>query len=211
MKKNNIMDWISFGIGITIVLGVLIFQNNMKIVLGIISVGAFLSGVLFIIQKDRKGYILASGGISLGVSSLMYYLKGMSLLDTFTLMISMSVFLIMVLTLIFNIYNKKQVKEYYSLSVEAEVVDLITSQNTKKPFYQPYFKYQIDGHDYSVLYPHFIRSNVPNIGEKVNILVSAKDNADVFFEKSKPELLKDMATVLILMVISFVIMILVFV
>ncbi len=205
MKKEQLLNNIGFGVIVVLLLVILVFQKNVKVVLYAISLIGVVYGLMNIPKKGASGFIFICLGISLAISGTLYFIKYFDLKQTFTLMIAASVFLLMIITLVFTYLRKKMLDENYSLRVNATVTDLISSDNTNSKFYQPCYKYTIDGHEYSVLFPGFISKRIPKIGDVVQIRVDKDDYQNVYFDKSFTERLFDLILVVFLLIVSLVI------
>lgn len=210
MKKEQLLDNICFALIVISLIIILIFRNNYKVDLYAIAFIAIVYGIMNIKKKGSTSFIFISLGISLTISGTLYFTKIFDLVKAFTFMIGCSVFLLMAVTLIFTYLRKKIIDENYALKVNAIVVDLVSNDNTNAKFFQPYYKYSVDDHDYSVLHPGFINKNIPKIGDTVPIRVSKDDYQDVYFDKTPTEKLFDLILVVFLLIVSLVISIMQF-
>jgi len=210
MKKDKILEYLSFTILIIAVILLMIFKNSMIKEIFIISISATLYGIINIIKDNRIGYIIFSLGICLLISSILYINKILEKVDVFTFMISSSVILISIITLIFNYINKKNIDKKYDLIVEATVEDLVRNNNTKKEYYQPIYSYIIDDIKYNVDFPGFINRNIPSIGSKINLKVDSKDYQNVYFEKPLLNRILDIVIMVLLIIIAIIVLIDVF-
>ena len=205
MKKREIISNICFVLIVIALIVIMIYQKNPKVLVYAISAVLFLYGLSTVVKQNVLGYISICLGASLLVSGTLYFTGVFNLFKSFTFMLCSSVFLLMAIVLIFAYIKRKLIKEAYELVVEATVVDLIPNENTRAKYYQPYYKYQVDDHDYSVLFPVFINKHIPKIGDRVLIRVDKEDHQNVYFEKEKMEVIIDVASIVLLLVLSFIV------
>ena len=111
------------------------------------------------------------------------------------------------LLLWFSVYKKKVINEEFSLSIEGEVVELISNPNTDANYFQPIYKYTIEGHDYTVPFPAFLSKNIPKIGDIRIIRVDKNDHQNVYFDKKPMEKIADYFLLICFLILSFIIMI----
>ena len=207
MNKKNVVTSIGYGLLLIDLIVIFIFQNNNKIVLFSIAAGMLICGIISILKNSVIGYIITCLSVSLTVSGLLFFCKVFDVAKAFTFMISSSVAALMLITLIFSIYKKKVIDSEYALTIEAEVIELISNPNTEAKFYQPLYRYEIEGHQYTVPYPGFINKKVPRIGERQLIRVDKKDNQNVYFDKKPMDKVIDYLLIIFFLVVSIIIMI----
>lgn len=107
--------------------------------------------------------------------------------------------------------NEKEINTKYDMDIEAKVIDLERSPNTKKEYYRPIYAYYLDNGEYKVGLPYYLNKNFPKVGDKITLKISSKDHADVFFEKSLLQKIKYWGTGLGLIVICVGILISLFI
>ena len=207
MKKENIINSIGYGLIVIDLIVIFICQKNTKIVLFSVAVGLLIYGVMSIFKKNSFGYISSCLAITLAVSGGLYFAHKLSIAKAFTFMISSSVALLMLLTLGFLVYKKKVINSEFKLSVEAEVVELLSNPNTEAKYYQPIYRYVIKDKEYTVPFPAYLNKGIPKIGDKQIIRVDERDNQNVYFDKTPMQKLADVLLMLFLLVIAIIIMI----
>ena len=207
MKKENLISNLGFVLIVIDLIVIFIFQKNAKIVLFAIAIGLLIYGIMSIFKKNVYGYITTCLSISLSLSGIFYFSKIFDLAKAFTFMISSSVFILMALTLCLSIYKKKVIDREFALSIEAEVIELLNNPNTDSKFYQPLYKYNIEGHEYTVPFPAFVSKNIPKIGDRQIIRVDERDHQNVYFEKRPIEKAADYFMIVFFLVVSLIIMI----
>lgn len=207
MDKKKVFSTIGYGLILIDLIVIFINQKNYKVLIFAVAFGALVYGIMSIFKKNVIGYIITCLSVSLAITGGLYFGKVLDLAKSFTFMISSSVAILMLLTLVFSVFKKKIIDKEYSLSIEAECVELINNPNTDSKFYQPLYRYYINDHQYTVPYPGFIDKNIPKIGEKRIIRVDENDNQNVYFEKTKMEKLVDYFLIIFFLVVSIIIMI----
>ncbi len=207
MKKKEVLNNIGFFLIVAALLVILVFQKNIKVVVFAASFGLLIYGLMSIPKNNVSGIITCVFSISLAVSGVLYFTKIFNLLKAFTFMISCTVFFMMVLSAIFSYKRKKLICSKYTLLVDAEVVDLVVNPNTEAKYYQPQYKYTVDGEDYYVLYPSFINKRVPNIGDKTKLRVDENDKDAVYFERAVRDKVFDAIMIVFFMLVALAIMI----
>ncbi len=207
LKREKLISNIGYSlIGIDLII-IFIFQKNIKVVLFAIAIGLLLYGIMSIIKKNVYGYISTCLSISLALSGIFYFVGYFDKAKAFTFMISSSVFFLMALTLCFSVYKKKVIDEEFSLSIEAEVVELISNPNTDANYFQPIYRYTVEGHDYTVPFPAFLSKNIPKVGEVQTIRVDKNDHQNVYFDKKPLEKVADYFLLIVFLILSLIIMI----
>lgn len=211
MKKEKILDSLSFIFGaITIVVAVILKDNI--VLAGIVAgIGAFLYGLCKALNKNTYGYIFISVGIGLSLSLFLYKLDVFDRPDALTFMICSSTFLLMLVTFIFDYLNRRSIFRQYSLKISAEVIDLEKNPNTKKDYFQVICGYEVDEKYYTVGSPGYINKFIPKIGDKINIYVDPDEPVNVYFDKDIKEKIYDTLLGLFLMIASIIIIITLFV
>lgn len=210
MKKDSILDVLSFIVGVVTIILVVVFRNSYTTLFMIASIGALLYGVIAIINKNNYGYLFTSLGLSLLITMILYMNKIFDRFDAVTFMITGSVFVLMAITLIFDFINRKNELKKHSLAVEAIVVDLLKNPNTTKEYFQPVYEYVLDDEVFQVTLPRYINKFIPNIGDRLKIYVNPDNKDEVFFDKGKTEKLTDYGVSIFLMIASLIIMITLF-
>lgn len=211
MKKETILDTLSFIVGLVTILLVVFFKDKMNYLLFSLAIGGSLFGIILIMKKSNYGYLITSLGISLLGSVLLYRFNILDRPDAVTFMITGSVFSLMVISMIFSVINDKVNKKECSLLIYGEVVDLVKNSNTKDEYFQPIYEYVVDDKPYQVAYPKFLNKKIPDIGSKHKIYVNPKKHEDVYFEKEPIDKLYDYGISLLLAIVSLIIIITLFV
>ena len=211
MKKESILDTLAFIVAVVTIIVVVCLRSNYQYLILAGSIGASIYGLLASLNKNNYGYIFLSLGISALIAILVYMGKILDRSDAITFMITCSVFMLMIITLIFNYFNRKVNFKKYNLVVEGRVIDLVRNPNTKKDYFQPIYEFEVDGEVYNVDFPGFKNRFIPNIGDTQKIYVNSKDHKDVFFDKSKGEKISDYTVSIFLIIASLIIMITLFI
>lgn len=211
MKKETVLDTLSFIVAVVTIILVVCLKSNFTYLILAGSIGSILYGLLASLNKNNYGYIFLSLGISALVTILLYMNKILDKSDSITFMITGSVFMLMIITLIFNYLNRKVNFKKYNMVVEGRVIDLVKNPNTKKEYFQPVYEFEVDGEVFNVDYPMFKNKFIPNIGDTQKIYVNSKDHKDVFFDKSTGEKIYDYALSAFLIIASLIIMITLFI
>ena len=211
MKKENILDILSFIIVIAGVILFVIFKDNMKISLTVIGCVGLLFGIMSIIKNETYGNYLTSIALMLTITMTLYMTRLLNRDDAVTFMIigSFVCFLLLsaLVTFITRVHNLKK----YSKSVVGEVVDLKKNPNTKKEFYNVIYKYTIEDNIYSVVSPFVFEKKIPEIGSTIDLHVNPIDFEDVWFDWDKEKLIKNYIFELVFAAIGIVILVLLFI
>jgi len=203
MKKEEILSNVSFAIAVITILICLVFRNNL-VMLGIVAgIGSFLYGICITINKNTTGYLFFGIGGSLAISLLLYKFKILDKGDTFTFMICCSIFLLMLMVLVVGSIRKKKIFKIYTMSVDAEVIDLVKNTNTKKEYYKPVYSYNLDGKEYVVEALGYIDKFIPKIGDKIKLYVDPKDYMNVYFDKTMFDKITGIGLSIFLLIVSF--------
>lgn len=211
MKKEEVINNIAFVIIVVALLLAVYFKDDLVKVGIILGIGGFLYGLCLAININTTGYIFLALGGSLASSLSLYRYHILDKGDAFTFMICGSVFLLMVVLLIFGRIKNKKIFQVYSLVVEAEVVDLVKNPNTKKEFYQPVYTYTVDDTNYMVNGIGYVDKFIPKLGDKIKLYVNPNDNESVYFDTKLYDKIYSIGLCLFLLVASFVILISLFV
>lgn len=208
--KDKVLEWISFLTGLFFVIMIYVFRNNLAYVFITVSIGAIVYGIISVIRHENYGYAMTSFGFSVGLALIFYKIgifnKGEGL--TFALMFGIST--LMFLTLIFTYINKKVMMKHYSITVDAEVIDLVKNPNTTQEFYQPVYTYTLDDKVYTVNALGYTNKRIPKIGDTIKLYVDPNDHENVYFDKEKFTAIQDIAVLVVLMIVSLVISIAMF-
>lgn len=207
MKKKELLNNIGFVLIVVALIVILVFQKNTKIVIFAASFGLLIYGLMTVSKNNVTGLLTCVLAVSLAISGSLYFFNNFTLLKAFTFMMSSTVFFMMVLAIIFAIKRRKMLCSKYNIITEAEVMDLIVNPNTEARFYQPYYRYEVDGNYYYVSYPEFINKHVPNIGDKTKIRVDEKDKESIYFEESIKKRVFDISRIIFFLIVSLIIMI----
>lgn len=211
MKKETLIDNLSFVVGVLTVLLVVVLKDNLVNAFIVAGVGAFLYGLLKALKKNSYGYILMSVGIGTSLALIIYKFEILNRSDSLTFMICVSTNLLMLVTFIFDYINRKEIFKIYDLKVEAEVANLVKNPNTNKEYYQVICEYTIDDKIYTVGSPGFINKFIPKIGDKVMLYVDSKDYENVYFDKNKKEKIYDIGLGLFLILATLIILLFLFI
>ena len=207
MNKNDLYETIKYLLIIIFLILVVIFRENMKVLVCIGGIALISAGIIFLIQKKTNGLLVLSLGISIICSFLLYIFKILVLADTIIFLLTSTVILTFISYLIVEFVTRKFIYKTYTIKSEAVVVDLIKNNNTKKEYYKPLFQYEVSGNVYDVLYPYFIKNFIPKIGDLKKILINPNDNTEVYFVKEKFEDIKNVVISLFFIISAFIILI----
>lgn len=211
MKKETLIDNLSFVVGVLTVLLVVFLKDNLVNAFIVAGVGSFLYGLLKALKKNSYGYILMSVGIGTSLALIIYKFEILNRSDSLTFMICVSTNLLMLVTFIFDYINRKEIFKIYDLKVEAEVANLVKNPNTNKEYYQVICEYTIDDKIYTVGSLGFINKFIPKIGDKVMLYVDSKDYENVYFDKNKKEKIYDIGLGLFLILATLIILLFLFI
>lgn len=187
--KQKIIDTMIYIIAIITVILILIFQTNKSMVLLIASIGGILLGLCFTIQNKKHGILIISLCISLLLSTILYKNKTLTLHNSLTFFISLSIASMLLITFIVEFINRKIISKIYTIKQQATVIDLKKYPNSKKEYYQPIYEYEIDNNIYHVEYPDYKQKFIPNIGDKKDIYIDPNNYEEIYF---KPEIKDDL-------------------
>lgn len=205
MKKESILNNIGFVIAVITILLVVYLKDDIVLAGIVAGVGGFLYGFCLSLTLNNSGYIFLSIGCSLALSLIFYRFKILDKGDSFTFMICCSIFLLMLVYLIFDKIKKKKIFNKYSLVVSAEVVDLVRNPNTKREFYQPVYSYNIDGVNYVVNALGYTDKFIPKLGDKIKLYIDPNDYESVYFDNKLIDKFYNIGLCLFLMISSFII------
>ena len=211
MKKDTIIDNLSFVVGLITIILLVIFRNNLSLDILITSIGISLYGLISVFRKNRYGYFLISVGLSLLITILLYRNDILDKVDSITFMIVCSIFLLMICSFIFDYFNKKETLSIFSMTVEGELIDLKRNPNMKKDYFQPIYRYTIKKDNYVVGYPKYLNKFLPKIGSTIKIHVNPDNYEETYFDKSKLDVLYTYLISLFLLIASLIIMITLFI
>lgn len=209
--KNKMLDTIRFIIGVITVILVFMFKKNLGDVGLISGIGLTLYGICSLLMKERLGYIFSGLGSSLFISVLIFKIGVLPQFESITFFMCLSLALIIVVSIVFDVVTDRNFKQKHSLEVEAVVIDLVKNHNTNKEFYQPVYEYEVDGVVMNVGAPGYYEKRIPKLGDKLMIYVNPHDVLDVYFEERKSDKSYHLAVSLFLFVASIVIIITLFV
>ena len=140
-------------------------------------------------------------------SFLLYIFKILVLADVIIFLLTSTVIFTFISYLFVEFVTRRFIYKTYTIRIEAVVVDLIKNNNTKKEYYKPLLQYEVNGNVYDVMYPYFIKSFLPKIGDSKKILVNPDDNTEVYFLKEKIEDIKSIVISLFFIISAFIILI----
>ncbi len=203
--KNKILENLSFGIGAITFLLFFIFIKNIKVACIIGGGGSTLYGLCTMFNKEKTGYIFFSIGMAVAIGASLFMLKVLDKADTVIFILCGGTFLLMIVSVIFNILNNINMRKKYSLVIEAEVIDLVKNPNVKAEYYQPIYKYEIDGKVYSVNFPGYKKNFIPKLGDTMTLYVEPEDHASAYFDKPIIEKVYSYASSIFLGVITLII------
>lgn len=209
--KEKILNTLSFAIIIVTILLIVIFQNSSQNMLLIASSGMILYGMCVILQKNKYGLLVLSMGLSILMAVCFYKFNVLDKVDSITFMICFTMFLLVLISFIFRCINNKKIFNKYNIVVNAKVIDLVKSPNSKIEYYQPIYEYNIEDKFFEVGAPGYMDKFIPKIGDSREIYVSSEDYMDVYFDKSKIEKIYNLISSLLLLVASLIIIITLFI
>lgn len=207
MNKNDLYESIKYLLIIIFLILVVIFRENMKVLVCIGGIALILVGIIFLIQKKTNGLLILSLGVSIICSFLLYIFKILVLADVIIFLLTSTVIFTFISYLFVEFVTRRFIYKTYTIRIEAVVVDLIKNNNTKKEYYKPLLQYEVNGNVYDVMYPYFIKSFLPKIGDSKKILVNPDDNTEVYFVKEKIEDIKSIVISLFFIISAFIILI----
>lgn len=209
--KNKVLDNISFAIGAISIVLFFIFVNNIKLACIIGGIGSTLYGICSLLKKERMGYIFISIGVSVALGVGLHTLDILDQTKMITFILCLSLALLMVVSVVFNIINALDIKKRYSLVVEAKVIDLVKNPNVKGEYYQPIYQYDLDNISYCVEFPGYKKWFVPKIGDALKIFIEPGDHANTYFDKTLIEKISNYSISIFLAVVSLIIVVTLFI
>ena len=208
MKKENILDILSFVIVIVGVILFVIFKNNMTISLTIIGCVGVLFGISSIVKGEQYGIPLTAICFMLSITMALYMTKILTRDNAVTFMIVGSFVSFLLLSAFVTYITRVVCLKKYSKTVEAVVVDLKKNPNTKKEFYNVIFEYTIEDNTYQIESPFIYEKKVPSIGSTIDLHINPIDFGDAWFDWDKAKLLKNYIYELVFAAIGIVILVL---
>lgn len=185
--KEKVINCLTYILTIILVIGILLFQNDIKKVFIFGSVMAFFLGILMVLRENKIGFLVTALGFSGVVTFFIYEREILDFNDSVTFMVCLSVALMVVLTDIFMVRMRKMILKKFNIILLGEVIDLEKNKNTRKEFYKIIYRYDIGGMEYIVEDPRYKKSNLPAIGDKREILVDPENLESTYFLPSKQE------------------------
>lgn len=202
-KLNNIV----YVIGVILAILVLIFKNNIPVIIVILAVGLIVGGIFFLINKRTPGYLMIGFGISIGLGVLLYKVNVLDKSDAVTFVFACSIASSMILALVIELVRKSIILKTHTLLVEAELVDLVRNNNVKKEIYLPVYTYKVDDEVYEVNYIRYLDKHLPAIGSTKPLKVNPKNHVDVYFETEIKDKIVYIACAVFLAIVSIVIIV----
>lgn len=208
MNKENILNYVSYVLGIAFCILFLIFQNDKPKLVVIISIFAILYGIVLFLKRENAGALLIGIGSSLGVSFICYYnLFGKDLGLCVTFFFFLSMVLISLCSFIFYFINNYVIKKMFPIKVEAQVVDLVKSTFMKRESYKPVYSYVYKDKEYNVEDLRFLNRFIPNIGDLKEIWISEDDSESAYFPFSKMEKFVNIATWIFFFILGIIVLV----
>ena len=208
MKKENILDILSFIIVIVGVVLFVIYKNNMTISLTIIGCVGVLFGISSIVKGEQYGVPLTAICFMLSVTMALYMTKILNRDNAVTFMIVGSFVIFLLLSAFVTYITRIICLKKYSKTVEATVVDLKKNPNTKKEFYNVIYEYSVEDNTYQIESPFIYEKKVPSIGSTIDLHLNPVDFGDAWFDWDKVKLIKNYVYELIFSAIGIAILIL---
>lgn len=198
---EKILNIISYILGISLAILVLIFKNNFFLLLCILVVYLIFFGIIWIILKKQFGSIALSAGISILLAIILNKSNVLVMSDSVTFAICLSLILILGLSFLMDYMLRRRILRMYTIVTDAEVIDLIINPNSKKEMYLPVYSYKVNNELYEVSYFRFFTKNIPQIGSKKTIRINPYNYADVFFEQEKSNKFLNMCCYIFLIIV----------
>lgn len=180
---EKVLNPILYILGIILTVLILIFKDNLFVVLCILTAYMIVFGIIWILLKQKIGSISLSVGISVLVAIILNKNKFLVVSDSITFAICLSLILVLGLTFLINYFTRKNILRTHTIVLEAEVIDLVANPNSKKEMYLPIYSYKIGRDIYEVEYFRFYEKNIPTIGSKKTLRVNPHNHVDVFFDQ----------------------------
>ena len=208
MKKENILDILSFIIVIVGVVLFVIYKNNMTISLTIIGCVGVLFGISSIVKGEQYGVPLTAICFMLSVTMALYMTKILNRDNAVTFMIVGSFVIFLLLSAFVTYITRIICLKKYSKTVEATVVDLKKKKKKKKEFYNVIYEYSVEDNTYQIESPFIYEKKVPSIGSTIDLHLNPVDFGDAWFDWDKVKLIKNYVYELIFSAIGIAILIL---
>jgi hypothetical protein len=177
-KLNNVV----YAVGVLLAIALLIFKNNMTIVVVILAIGLLAGGIIYLIMRKPVGYLMIGFGISVAIGLTLNKTGVLKINDAVSFVFALAIALSMILALVIEILRRKSIMTTHTLIVEAELIDLVRDTNVKKEMYMPVYSYKVDDEIYEVNYTRFLHKHLPTIGSTKPLRVNPKDHGDVYFD-----------------------------
>jgi hypothetical protein len=177
-KINNIM----YGVGLVLAICLLIFKNNMTVVVILLALALLLGGIAYVYLGKPIGYLMVGFGISIGVGVGLHKAGVLKINDSIAFVFALAVLISMVLALVIEILRRRKIMYTHSIILEAELIDLVRDTNVKKEMYLPVYSYKVDDEIYEVNYTKYLHKHLPTIGSTKQLRVNPKDHGDVYFD-----------------------------
>lgn len=203
MKK--IIDNIIFVLGALLLIIAIGLKDNYQLMLSIAAVLVTIIGILLFINKSNFSPIVLPIGISLAASVILYRFTKIPLYKITILFFTVSLFLILLITMIIYHLELKQYMKTHKMIVSAKIIDLIKNPNTEKDIYYPVLSYVINGDRFEINYPFGYVKNIPNIDDTIEININPNDYLDVYFKPSKKTILKNYMSCIAVFVLEIIV------
>ena len=205
MKSGKIVDFIIYILSFAMAVLLIIFQNNLSYLFCIASIFFILLGVCYLFKNSNYSLVLIAMGIGGLTTYLIYINKVLNYYDCYTFMFALSLCLLLSLTVIKAVIDRKKVYKTYNIKVIGKVTDLLKNPNTKKEYYKPVYQYQIKDKIFEVVYPSYKKRFIPNIGDEITILIDPKDNQETYFLPERKEDIFNISTSIFFIVTCIII------
>lgn len=205
--KKKILENASFVVGLLTVIGIFIFKDSLMKAAIVGGIGVIIYGFVSCLNSNRLGILFMSIGSSLVCAVSLYKYDVLDKFDAITFFFCMSMALMVVIAILFEIFNVRAMLKSHSLKVDAKVVDLLKNPNTKKEYYQPVYEYIIGKDVYTVGLPGYLEKNLPKLGDTIKLNVNPDDKEDVYFEKRKSDNIHMLLVGLFFLIASIIIII----
>jgi len=201
MKK--ILDNIKFILCVIFLLFAIIFKDNLELIVLVGGPFLVIIGIIMIINKEENSWILLVLGLTLSLSYLLYHFKILDSSSSIIFMLMISLFFILLVTVINYVLILKNNMKIHSLLVEAKVVDLIKNPNLETEVLIPLLEYKIKAEEFQFNYANPDKKY--EIGESVFVYVNPYDLYDLYIPPKKKDILKNVAGTILVMVVSLII------
>lgn len=207
MKKDKIIETIVFILLALFAVSIIFLQKKLQILFFVTGLVLIIVGILYALLKKKTSVLLIGIGASIVTTSMLYVNGIVDFATSVMFFLTLSFDVILFLTIIVMTVNRIIVGKIYEVKQQAFVIDLIKSNETKKEYYMPVYKYTYKTKDYYVESLGYINKNIPNIGDSIDILVSKKSPENVYILPRKKQVFIDYFGMSMLLILGILILI----